>query len=95
MLVFGGTKNITSFIMPDVVSDAIEVINLDSFLNYGDVNGDGFINSIDYTLIHRYVLGVITEFPSDDGKLAADVNKDGKINSNDYVILKNYILSNY
>jgi hypothetical protein len=92
MFVLGGTKNVISFILPDVASDAIEVINLDRFLNYGDVNQDGLINSIDYTLIRRYVLGVITEFPNDIGNFTADVNKDGKINSNDYVILKNYIL---
>lgn len=95
IFVLGGTKNVTSFILPnDVISDAIEVINLDGFINYGDVNQDGFINSIDYTLIRRYVLGIFTEFANSIGKLAADVNKDGIINSNDYVILKRYILEN-
>lgn len=92
MFVLGGTKNIISFIVPDTLSDAIEVINLDSLLNYGDVNQDGFIDSIDYTLIRRYVLGIITVFPKDVGMLAADVNRDGEINSSDYFILKNYIL---
>ncbi len=30
----------------------------------GDVNGDGNVNVIDYGIYRRYLLGIITEFPS-------------------------------
>lgn len=93
IIVLGGIKNVNSFILPEFISDAIEVINVNEIIKYGDVNQDGFINSVDYTLIHRYVLGIITKFPSDAGEIVADINKDGKIDSRDNVVLKRYILN--
>ncbi|MFZ5990059.1 MAG: glycoside hydrolase family 9 protein [Bacillota bacterium] len=57
---------------------------------YGDLNGDGSINSTDYTLMKRYILVIIKEFsvPSN----AADLNGDGSINSTDYTLMKRYLL---
>ncbi|TYQ13072.1 UNVERIFIED_CONTAM: serine protease inhibitor/Leucine-rich repeat (LRR) protein [Acetivibrio alkalicellulosi] len=59
---------------------------------YGDLNGDGTVNSLDYILLQRYVLEIISEFPIKDGFVAADLNGDGKINSTDIVLMKRYIL---
>ncbi|MFZ5989530.1 MAG: glycoside hydrolase family 9 protein [Bacillota bacterium] len=59
---------------------------------YGDVNGDTLVNSTDYTLVKRFVLGIITEFPSPGDKRAADVNADGYINSTDLTLMKRYLL---
>jgi len=56
----------------------------------GDVNDDGKINSIDYAMIKRHILGII-ELKGDDFK-RADVNNDGKVNSTDYSWLRKYIL---
>ncbi|HEX9059954.1 MAG TPA: family 43 glycosylhydrolase [Clostridia bacterium] len=61
---------------------------------YGDVNGDGRINSTDYALIRRYILETIDAFPYENGVKAADLNGDNKINSTDYALLKRYILGN-
>lgn len=56
----------------------------------GDVNEDGLVDSLDLTVLKRYVLRKI-----DDSKIAkrlADVNEDGVIDSLDVSILKRYIL---
>ncbi|TYQ16748.1 UNVERIFIED_CONTAM: dockerin type I repeat protein [Acetivibrio alkalicellulosi] len=58
----------------------------------GDLNGDGIVNSIDYVLMRRYILEIVSSLPVKDELVAADLNLDGKINSNDYVILKRYLL---
>ncbi|HEX9059589.1 MAG TPA: non-reducing end alpha-L-arabinofuranosidase family hydrolase [Clostridia bacterium] len=57
-------------------------------LKYGDVNGDGKINSTDLSLMKRYILetGDLTV------KAAGDLNGDGKVNSTDASILKRFIL---
>lgn len=57
---------------------------------HGDLNDDGKVNSTDYALLKRYILGTIEEFSVPSG--AADLNADGRINSTDYTILKRYLL---
>ncbi|WP_010249351.1 pectinesterase family protein [Acetivibrio cellulolyticus] len=57
---------------------------------YGDLNGDGSANSIDFALMRGYLLG-ITKLAED--KLAAsDLNLDGSVNSPDFAIFRMYIL---
>ncbi|MFW6022047.1 MAG: dockerin type I repeat-containing protein [Halanaerobiaceae bacterium] len=58
----------------------------------GDLDDDGAINSIDLTLLTRYVLGNISHFPSENGLISADLNQDNLINSMDYALLRRYIL---
>lgn len=58
----------------------------------GDVNADGIINSTDYTLMKRYVLRIITDFPAHDDMWVGDVNGDNTINSTDYNCVKRYLL---
>ncbi|WP_243467072.1 dockerin type I repeat-containing protein [Acetivibrio straminisolvens] len=62
-------------------------------LIYGDLNGDGRVNSTDFSLLKRYLLGNISVFPHERGAEAADLNLDGRINSTDYSILKRYLLN--
>jgi|LSQX01.2.fsa_nt_gb hypothetical protein len=57
----------------------------------GDLNGDGSVNSTDYALLKRYILGLV-QIPVEDIYTAADLNTDGIINSTDYTILKRYLL---
>ncbi len=64
------------------VSSALPVLALD----LGDVNGDGRVDSIDYTLVKRYVLG--TGSLTSAQKTRADANGDGTISAVDYVIIK-------
>lgn len=59
---------------------------------YGDLNGDGKVNSTDLAILRRYMLKEISDFPSPQGKKLADLNGDMNINSTDYSILKRYIL---
>lgn len=54
----------------------------------GDVNDDGVVNSIDYALEKKYVLG--NDVTID--KNAADMNQDGVINSIDVGLLKKLLL---
>ncbi|MFZ5990097.1 MAG: cellulase family glycosylhydrolase [Bacillota bacterium] len=59
----------------------------------GDVNGDGVVNSTDLTLMKRYVIGIINDFPVENDLIIADVSGDKVINSTDYTLMKRYILN--
>ena len=48
---------------------------------YGDVNGDGNINSIDAAMVYAYHNGKVTL--TEDQLARADVTKDGNVNSVD------------
>ncbi|HPD00812.1 MAG TPA: carbohydrate-binding protein [Acetivibrio sp.] len=58
----------------------------------GDLNGDDSVDSTDITLMKRYLLRKISDFPVDDDLYAADVNGDDEINSTDLTLLKRYVL---
>lgn len=60
-------------------------------LIYGDLNGDGKISSLDYTLIKNDIMDV-KKITDENMKLTADVNGDGKISSLDYTLIKNDIM---
>lgn len=59
---------------------------------YGDLDANGKINSTDYSILKRYLLNIIDEFPASNGKVAADVNADNYVNSTDLSALRRYIL---
>lgn len=59
---------------------------------YGDVDGNGEVNSIDFGYLRQYILRIIKELPSEDGLKAADVNGDGKVNSLDFANMQLYLL---
>ncbi|HEX9059452.1 MAG TPA: dockerin type I repeat-containing protein, partial [Clostridia bacterium] len=56
----------------------------------GDLSGDGKINSTDYSLLKRYILGQSTSTPD---MSVWDLNNDGKLNSADLSLMKRYILN--
>jgi len=51
---------------------------------YGDLNGDGLVNSSDYSLLKRYILKQIDL--TEDKLKAADLNRNGSVDSVDYSI---------
>jgi hypothetical protein len=60
-----------------------------------DINLDDVVDSTDLTLLKRYVMRKLKEFPSDDpakSLIAADANNDGSIDSTDVTIVKRVIL---
>ncbi|NLC41210.1 MAG: hypothetical protein GX763_09880, partial [Clostridiaceae bacterium] len=59
-------------------------------LIYGDVSGDGLINSHDTMAVYRQILGITN--PSSLEKLAMDVTGDGKVNSHDTMAIYRNIL---
>lgn len=92
-----GTWDITLIVSDGLINSTdkvtITVKKEDELFLYGDLNEDGKIDSLDSALLGRYILGIITEFPTENGEIAADLNGDGKINTMDYTLLKRYILS--
>jgi|GEM_PF-460485 len=59
---------------------------------YGDVNGTGSVDSIDFGLMRSYLLGNLSEFPSSNGIEAGDVNADGGVNSIDFGLMRSFLL---
>lgn len=59
----------------------------------GDLNADGYIDSTDCTLMNRYLLHIINDFPSESDIWVSDVNGDWSIDSTDYVLLKRFVLN--
>ncbi|AUG58755.1 dockerin type I repeat-containing protein [Acetivibrio saccincola] len=59
---------------------------------YGDVDGNGMVNSADYALVQRYIMGIEDSFSYRYGIEAADVSGDGLIDSNDSALLIRYVL---
>ncbi|WP_010248440.1 glycoside hydrolase family 9 protein [Acetivibrio cellulolyticus] len=59
---------------------------------YGDVNGDGSLNSIDFGVMRKYLLGMIKEFSYENGLKAGDVDGNGMFNSLDFAYMRQYML---
>lgn len=60
-------------------------------LIYGDINGDGKISAMDYTLIKNHIMDV-KKITDNNMNLTADVNGDNKISTMDYTLIKNDIM---
>ena len=59
---------------------------------YGDINGSGSVDSIDFGLLRMYILGMKKTFDYEHGAKAADVNADDLINSLDFALMRINIL---
>jgi len=70
-----------------VMLDAQGAVALGSSSENADVNGDGFVNSVDVTAIYNYILNGDETYVS-----TCDVNGDGYINSVDVTYVYNVIL---
>ena len=63
---------------------------------YGDVNGDGTVNTVDAALLRQYLAHFDDDAQTSDIVVAAgaDVNGDGVVNGKDLVLLRKY-MANY
>lgn len=59
---------------------------------YGDVNGDNVFDSIDISMLRKYLLGMIDSFSYSGGYNAADVNGDGDVDSIDFACIRSVLL---
>ena len=59
-------------------------------IKYGDVNGDGTVNSGDSLIVKQHV-GKVKTITNADFIKASDVNNDGQINSGDSLIVKQHV----
>jgi len=76
--VSGSSERAPSAFILKVTENAEDII-------YGDVNGDGKVNSTDAVLVLQYEAGILGDVEFDE--TAADVNNDGKVNSTDSVLI--------
>ena len=72
-----------------LVTSIFSVMSVAAAPLYGDLNSDGSIDAIDYSLMKGYLFGV----SNISDPLAADLNGDGKIDALDYALLKQYMLN--
>lgn len=59
----------------------------------GDIDGNGKVDSVDYLLLKRYVLGTVSLSPMQ--RLAAAVAGRKTIDSTDYLLMKRHVLGTY
>lgn len=59
---------------------------------YGDVDGSGVVDALDFASLKQYLLGNITDFSSENGKIAADVDGSGSVDALDFALIKQYLL---
>lgn len=59
---------------------------------YGDLDGNGYVDSIDFALLRKYILGMTQGFEYEYSVKAADVNTDNNINSVDFALMRKYLL---
>ncbi|TYQ15029.1 UNVERIFIED_CONTAM: FOG: PKD repeat [Acetivibrio alkalicellulosi] len=81
-------NNNFTYTLPPLSAFHIILDSNDEGILFGDLNGDGKVNSVDYVLLRRYLLEITTDI----NLLAADLNGDNLIDSTDYTILRRYLL---
>lgn len=59
----------------------------------GDINGDGYVTTVDYTLCRRITMGTYT--PSEQQSIAADINGDSNVTTADYLLINRHVAKTY
>lgn len=59
---------------------------------YGDIDGDGLVNTIDFAHLRMFLLGNIQELPGEIGNYGADVDGNLIVNSVDFALMRQYFL---
>lgn len=71
---------------------AMTTIPTPSNIVYGDVDGNGNFDGLDFAGLRKYLLGMTDGFTYSDWKTAGDVNGDGNINAIDFAHMRNRLL---
>lgn len=87
---FGDNTKITAYIK-DKLKYGVEPVTIID-ITLGDLNYDGKVNSTDYLVLKRYLLGTIDKESDPNFLKAADLNRDGRVNSTDMSLMKRYLL---
>ncbi len=79
------------------IGNAVEAVYNQSRGAYskGDVDGNGFITSADYTLCQQIFNGTYSGTPTAAQLDACDVNDNGSVDARDYLLLKRYVNRTY
>lgn len=75
----------------ELLNDSGEVVETYYFIFFGDIDGDGAVDSTDVTAAEGVASGSDFDFDADDGSvqsIAADTNGDGSIDSSDVTYLE-------
>lgn len=90
--IYGGTYPNGPAIAEKIIESTTDLQN-DIFNSLGDVNGNGDIDTYDYILVKRDILGT---YELDDLQgYVSDVNKNGGTDKYDYILIKRDILGTY
>jgi RHS repeat-associated protein len=74
------------------------LVTVNSSNSYGDVDGNGKVDSDDYAYLRQWLIGMIREFPAQDtpqnenGFDNANVDADDNIDSDDYAYLRQWLI---
>jgi len=82
LIVFGILLSFWPYCGPD--AEAAQLIST----VYGDLNGDGERNSIDFALMRMYLIGARSDFPVSNWRVVGDVNLDNDVNSLDFAYMR-------
>jgi hypothetical protein len=87
-ITIGGNKIIKAYAQKAGMTDSdISVSSYLLLIQVGDVNGDGDVDSLDYSLLKQYTNGTIKDFPVDEDLWAGDLDGDGIINAADVSLM--------
>jgi RHS repeat-associated protein len=59
---------------------------------WGDVDGNGSVNALDFAYMRLYLLGFKNSFPAENGLKVADVNGNGSFEAIDFGYMRQYLL---
>ncbi|HEX3029224.1 MAG TPA: carbohydrate-binding protein [Clostridia bacterium] len=68
------------------------VFDKGSTTKVGDLNGDTFVDAMDFALLKMYLIKSIKDFPVENDLVAADLNGDKAIDALDFAVFKQYLL---